>query len=107
MNILSILGPAPPFELVTSVGGTPMAYQQITDLSAATGLTYPAGSRVAIVQAEDQTVRYRTDGEAPEATVGMTLAPTEQVKLHSFTGDLVNAKFIEEASGGKLNVTYY
>src|SRR6516225_9714539 len=55
----------------------PLGYQQI----AAGGLTsavplpsIPAGARVAQVCAEAQAVRYRDDGVAPTAAVGMPIA---------------------------------
>lgn len=93
---------------ITSV----MGYQQITDLSSATGLTVPqkdlqglAGTpRIAIITPEDQAVRWRDDGVAPTATVGMPLAAGVTLQ---YDGDLSQIQFIEQASGAVLNITYY
>lgn len=93
---------------ITSV----MGYQQITSLSSATGLTVPqkdlqglAGTpRIAIITPEAQAVRWRDDGVAPTATVGMPLAAGVTLQ---YDGDLSQIKFIEQTSGAKLNITYY
>jgi hypothetical protein len=85
-------------------GLTPLGYQQITSLSSAAGLTVPAGATVAVVQAEDQNVRWRDDGTAPTASVGMYLVADD---WFAYTGDLSTVEFIEEAVSAKLNVSYY
>jgi len=93
---------------ITSV----MGYQQITSLGTATGLTVPkkdlqglAGTpRIAIITPEAQAVRWRDDGVAPTATVGMPLAAGVTLQ---YDGDLSQIKFIEQTSGAKLNITYY
>lgn len=93
---------------ITSV----MGYQQITSLSSATGLTVPqkdlqglAGTpRIAIITPEAQAVRWRDDGVAPTASVGMPLAAGVTLQ---YDGDLSQIKFIEQTSGAKLNITYY
>ena len=93
---------------ITSV----MGYQQITSLSSATGLTVPqkdlqglAGTpRIAIITPEAQAVRWRDDGVAPTATVGMPLAAGVTLQ---YDGDLSQIKFIEQTGGAKLNITYY
>lgn len=83
---------------------TNCGYQQITSLSAATALTVPAGSKVAVVVAETQAVRWRDDGENPTSTVGMPLATGTYLVLD---GDLSAVKFIEQTASAKLNVSYY
>ena len=93
---------------ITSV----MGYQQITSLGTATGLTVPqkdlqglAGTpRIAIITPEAQAVRWRDDGVAPTATVGMPLAAGVTLQ---YDGDLSQIKFIEQTGGAKLNITYY
>jgi|TARA_R110000868_G_scaffold63581_1_gene191781 hypothetical protein len=93
---------------ITSVLG----YQQITSLSAATALTVPqknigglAGSpRIAIITPETQAVRWRDDGVAPTASVGMPLAAGVTLQ---YDGDLTQIKFIEQTASAKLNITYY
>lgn len=89
-----------------------LGYQQITSLSSATALTIPqqdtnglAGSpRIAIITPEGQAVRWRDDGVAPTASVGMPLAAGVTLQ---YDGDLTKIQFIEQTSGAKLNVTYY
>lgn len=93
---------------ITSV----MGYQQITNLSSATGLTVPridmngmAGTpRIAIITPESQGVRWRDDGVDPTASVGMPLSAGVTLQ---YDGDLSQIKFIEQVSGAKLNITYY
>ena len=93
---------------ITSVLG----YQQITSLSSATKLTVPqkdlsglAGSpRIAIITPEAQAVRWRDDGVAPTASVGMPLAVGVTLQ---YDGDINQIQFIEQTSGAKLNITYY
>ncbi len=93
---------------ITSVLG----YQQITDLSSAVSLTVPqkdlsglSGSpRIAIITPETKGVRWRDDGVAPTATVGMPLAAGVTLQ---YDGDLTQIKFIQQEASAKLNVTYY
>jgi hypothetical protein len=93
---------------ITSV----MGYQQITSLSSATALTVPQRDlnglvgtpRIAIITPETQAVRWRDDGVAPTASVGMPLAAGVTLQ---YDGDLSQIKFIEQVAGAKLNVTYY
>lgn len=89
-----------------------MGYQQITSLSSATKLTVPARDlsglagtpRIAIITPEAQAVRWRDDGVAPTATVGMPLAAGATLQ---YDGDLSQVQFIEQTGGAKLNITYY
>ena len=61
---------------------TRLGYQQITSLSAATGLTVPqtdlnglnARPSIALITPETQAVRWRDDDVNPTASVGMPLA---------------------------------
>jgi hypothetical protein len=87
-----------------SAFAAPLGYQQIAVLTAATGLTVPAGARVALIVAEAQAVRWRDDGTNPSATVGMTLAVGDVLE---YGGNLAAIKFIEQTASAKLNVSYY
>jgi hypothetical protein len=78
--------------------------EQITGLSAVKGLTVPAGTRLVVIEAETQAVRWRDDGTDPSATVGMPL-PTGVSKI--YTGDFSAIKFKEQTPSAKLNVSYY
>jgi len=83
----------------------PLGYQQLTSMSSATPLTVPAGTTLAIFKAEAQSVRWRDDGTAPTATVGMLLATTDTPIF--YYGTIVNLQFIQATAGAILNVTYY
>lgn len=87
----------------------PMGYQQITSLGASTALTVPNGAKFALIQAEAQAVRYRDDGTAPTATIGMWLAPTSATAYIAlwYSGKLGSLRFIQSTAGAILNVSYY
>lgn len=93
-------------EKIISGNLTSKGFQQITSLSSSTALTVPSGAKVALIQAETQSVRWRPDGSttAPTASVGMVLAAGETLP---FTGDLSAIRFIETAASAKLNVSYF
>lgn len=82
-----------------------LGYQQITSLSAATALTVPAGTILAIITPETQAVRWRDDGTNPTATVGYPLAVGSELRYTA--GQLAALKFIEQTASAKLNITYY
>lgn len=82
-----------------------LGYQQITSLSSATGLTIPAGATEALVVPETQNVRWRDDGTNPTASVGMPHVAGDALKYDA--AQLPSIKFIEVASGAKLNIAYY
>lgn len=84
----------------------PKGYQQITDLSAAAGLTVPAGARYVILRAEAQDVRWRDDGTDPTATVGQLLKAGDTIAFE-YGGNLKAIKFIQAAAGATLNASYY
>lgn len=91
---------------VETVSGTTTAlgYQQITSLSSSTALTVPAGAFRALITPETQAVRWRDDGTAPSATVGMPLAVAATLE---YAGDLSALRFIEQTASAKINVSYY
>lgn len=82
-----------------------LGYEQITSLSIAATLTVPAGTQMALVQAESQNVRWRDDGTNPTTTVGMRLGAGETLEYTA--AQLAVVAFIEEAASAKLNVSYY
>ena len=90
-----------------------MGYQQITSLSSAQGLTIPeidptsglkAMPTFAIIVSETQAVRWRDDGTAPTASVGMPLAAGVTLQ---YDGDLKKIRFIEQTASAKINISYY
>ena len=82
-----------------------LGHQQITSLSSSTALTVPAGTQMALVQAESQNVRWRDDGTDPTATVGMILMAGATIEYDA--AQLSVVEFIEVAASAKLNVSYY
>lgn len=83
---------------------TCLGYQQITSLTSSTALTVPAGASLALIVPETQNVRWRDDGVAPTASVGMLVPANSSM---SYDGDLKAIRFIAATSGAILNVSYY
>jgi hypothetical protein len=91
---------------------TVLGYQQITSLSASTALTVPIRDvnglscrpAIAIITPETQAVRWRDDGVAPTASVGMPLAAGVTLQ---YDGDITKIRFIEQTASAKLNISYY
>lgn len=89
-----------------------LGYQQITSLSSAQALTVPSVDAnglavkpsIALITPETQGVRWRDDGTAPTASVGMPLAAGVTLQ---YDGDLSKIKFIEQTASAKLNISYY
>ena len=83
---------------------TCLGYQQITSLTSSTALTVPAGASLALIVPETQNVRWRDDGVAPTASVGMLVVANSSM---SYDGDLQKIRFIAATAGAVLNVSYY
>jgi hypothetical protein len=83
---------------------TPKGYQQIVGMVASTALTVPAGANVALITCEGQAVRWRDDGTAPTAAIGMELQIGPAL---FYDGTLSAIRFIQEAATATLNVSYY
>ena len=81
-----------------------LGYQQITSLSAAASLTIPTGATMALITPETEGVRWRDDGTAPTASVGMPIAVGA---YFTYDGDLKSIRFIEQTASAKINVSYY
>lgn len=81
-----------------------LGYQQITNLSSSTGLTIPDNATLAVIVPEGQALRWRDDGVAPTASIGM---PIYVGAVLNYDGDLKKIRFIQQASGGILNISYY
>ena len=90
----------------TAYTWTPLGYNQITSLSTAVGLgTVPTGAVIALISAEAQGVRWRDDGTAPTATVGMPMAAGQEFQYTVV--DFTKIKFIQQISGAILNVAWF
>ena len=84
---------------------TPLGYQQISPVTAATGLTPPAGATVAIIRCLTNSVRWRDDGTNPTAAIGVPMLPADPPFI--YTGNLGAIVFIQTAVAAELDVSYY
>jgi hypothetical protein len=94
-------GPATP--IVSFPAGTPVGFQQIVGLVAATALAVPPGATFALVTPSGAAVMWRDDGGVPTAAAGMPIAAGQMVAL----ANLAALKFIQVAPTATLNVSYY
>lgn len=83
---------------------TPLGYQQITPVTTTSTLTVPLGSRVVEICVETNIVRYRDDGIAPTATVGMPIAAGT---CFQYSGALTAILFQQATSPAVIDVSYY
>lgn len=86
------------------VGAPPAGYQQFT-VAASTALpSIPTGAAEAFIICETQTVRWRDDGVAPTASVGMPLTANTPFP---YTGNLAAVRIIQTTATATCNVSYY
>lgn len=65
----------------------------------------PAGTSTVLIQPEAQNVRYRDDGTAPTAAVGMLLVANT---VYEFTvAQVPRMRVIAATAGAILNISYY
>lgn len=83
---------------------TPMGYQQIASLSAATTLTVPTGATIVFISVGAAAVRWRDDGVPPTSSVGMPVSIGAQMQ---YSGTLSAIQFIQQTSGAILDISYY
>lgn len=87
---------------------TPLGYQQIVGLVAATNLTPPTGATYAFITVETQSVRWRDDGTAPTIAIGMLEASgSSPPRLNPYSGNLSAIQFIQTAATATLDISYY
>lgn len=72
--------------------------------SSVVGLTVPSGATIAEICVEGAAVRYRDDGVAPTATVGM---PVAAGSCFPYSGPLSSVQFIAQSGSPTLDVSYY
>lgn len=88
-----------------SLGYTPLAFVQDTDMAAAGALpSIPSDATIAVVQAETGDVRWRADGTNPTASVGMMLYEGAE---RTFVGNLSAVKLIASTTGAIISVHYF
>lgn len=80
----------------------PLGYQQIVNPTVATALTVPPGATMALISVSGATVRWRDDGTAPTASVGMPVTAGQEFQ---YSGSLAAIQFI--GTGATLDVSYY
>ena len=89
-----------------------IGYQQITSLTAAASLTVPQRDlsglnqrpTFALITPLTGNVRWRDDGVAPTASIGMPLAAGVTLQ---YDGDLTRIRFIDNGGTAELNISYY
>jgi hypothetical protein len=83
----------------------PLGYVQITGLGSATGLgAIPAGATMALISVSGANVRWRDDGTAPTANVGLPLIAGQEF---SYSGTLSGIRFIAVSGSPVLDVSFY
>lgn len=87
-------------------GGTPVGYQQLSVAGTATGLTVPENANTATIVVEDASVRFRSDGTSPTATVGVSLWQNQSFQIQS-REILTAIEFISQSGTAELNIEYY
>ena len=90
-----------------------MGYQQIVGAVASTALTIPQIDPVtglqsmpvqAVIICDGAGIRWRDDGTAPTASVGM---PISVGTVFVYDGDLTRLRIIQQAATATINVAYY
>lgn len=81
---------------------TPLGYQQIINPAAATNLTVPTGATMALISVSAASARWRDDGTAPTAAIGMPMTAGQEFQ---YSGNLAAIQFI--GAGATLDISYY
>ena len=89
-----------PTYLYASAGPSQMALS----VTSATSLTPPAGATTAQICAENAGVRYRDDGAAPTASLGV---PVAAGVCFQYAGPLGSVQFIAQSGSPTIDVSYY
>ncbi len=79
--------------------------EQLTGISSSKALQdIPSTAILAVIQAEDQNVRFWGDGSTPTTAIGLVLAPGDSI---AWVGQLADLRFIEETTTAKVNISYH
>lgn len=81
-------------------------YRRVTDTASAFGMPdAPTGACRAVIQAEGQALRWRDDGAAPTAGIGMVIPAGGELRYDG--ADMSALRLIAAASGAIANISYY
>ena len=105
-----LLDPVAPIYIYSSAGAGQMGLSVTS--GAAVGLTPPAGAKATIAEicVENGQVRYRDDGTAPTASLGIPVTPNLASSIPTcfqYAGPLGSIQFIATSATATLNVLYY
>ena len=93
-------------EEVRDAKWTPRGYQQDTAMTSAQPLpSIPQYTEAVLLQATGDNIRWRDDGTAPTASVGMRLLAGGEPFF--YVGDVRKIRVIEEGTAAVLNCAYY
>lgn len=108
---LALVGLSPKAFAVEVQSGqlVPVGYCQLTSLSSAVLIStctggIPTGASIALIVAETQAVRWRDDGTAPTAGVGMPIAVNGSL---SYQGDLTKFQVIQQTASATVDIAFY
>lgn len=89
----------------------PLGYQQVTPTGTAAGVTPPAVPAASglvpgymVVQCNGGVVRWRDDGTAPTASIGMSIADGSEM---NYVGDFYAIQFILSSGTPILDISFY
>jgi hypothetical protein len=87
----------------------PLGVVQLSAFSTATGLTdVPAGTATMVFSVEGEPVRYRDDGTAPTATVGVLLpVTTGEPYVYISPIGIRSIQFIPTTGSATINAAFY
>lgn len=85
--------------------GYAVSFESLTVSTTAVGLTVPANVHSALISTDGETVRFRTDGGDPTASIGHKLPLDTFIEF--YRADLAHVRFIATGADATLFVTYY
>lgn len=113
IGALLCIGPAAAQVSTPGLPTVPLGYCQLsaTQLESAIGLStcadgIPSGATMIAIQAETANIRYRDDGTAPTASVGMEIISGQNPML--YVGTLSALRFIAASEGSPIaDISFY
>lgn len=93
-----------PVWIASGPTATTLGYQQIPNINASSALTVPSGATRITFVVTGGNARWRDDGVAPTASVGM---PVLANVPYAYGANLSAIQFIGQTASVALNVSYY